>query len=146
MSWVSGAFGVLGILVGAFLQYRFGIQRSKKDTVIEMKASVYEDFVRSIVGASFAEVRGEVDGDVLSKVAEAKARACIYGEPSVIEAIAEAWRKTDGDFNFDKQEHVGAIVKIIREMRDDGFAGGKVDSDNVSRAVFAKDLSRMEDE
>lgn len=88
------AVALLGILIGAILQYRFGVLRSKRERNLELKANAYTDFLKAVSETIFAQRSQDQNRQsyAFSLMVEAKVRICVYGEPQFVSSMADFWR------------------------------------------------------
>jgi hypothetical protein len=95
---VLAALPILGIIIGAGLQYFFSKSAESRKQLTALKTQAYIDYLRCVaeskhIGSDNQKARKEI----LAKATDAKARISIYGSSKVIEALA----------NFQK---IGAII------------------------------------
>lgn len=101
----------------AYINYRLNRRIDKKSKKTDMRAQSYIDFVNSV--SRLAQIsKGNMTNrrEILMRLADAKTRIAIYGDRSVIKALASF------DKNFQKlesKESHDAFMKIIYEMRAD---------------------------
>ena len=130
---------ILGILVGGMMQYWFDVRHSKKDKILELKANAYADFLKSLSETTFAQRSNDKarENQGFSLMVEAKARICIYGEPEVVSSLANFWRS---GASLCTPIQYQAFIKLVQSMRESGFAGGKISSDDISQIIIGEDL------
>jgi hypothetical protein len=102
---------LIGVLIGAALQYTFGQRLEARKQLGAQKAQAYIDFFRAVT--ALAQDRSK---EQLALAADAKTRICIYGSMTVVQRL--------GDF-----QRVGAVaaagagqaalIELIRAMRED---------------------------
>jgi hypothetical protein len=115
---------LLGVLVGAFLQYFFTRHIETQRYQRELRTQAYLDYIKSVSGlAHLNDPQGSQERDLLAGAADAKARICVYGSGSVIEAFAAF-------------ERLGAIVGSPQQRRSfvAMIAAIRKDSGNASSA------------
>src|SRR5208282_3144224 len=80
---------VIGVLVGASLQYLFTRYLETQRHQRELRTQAYLDYLKSVSGlAHLNEPQGSQERDLLASAADAKARICVYGSSQVIQAFA----------------------------------------------------------
>jgi len=79
----------LGVVIGASLQYLFTRYLETQRHLRELRSNAYLDYFRSVSeqvhNADFQQLE---DRDPLGKVADAKARICLYGSRAVVHSFA----------------------------------------------------------
>lgn len=95
---IVAALPIVGIIIGAALQYFFSKSAESRRHLATLKTQAYTDYLRCVaeskhIGRNDSKARK----DILTKAADAKTRISIYGSSKVVEALA----------NFEK---VGAII------------------------------------
>src|SRR4051794_7300139 len=80
---------VLGVIIGASLQYFFSKSGEKRKQLEALKTQAYVDYLRSVAQVAQLE-RGASSkrAEALAASADAKTRICIYGSAKVIDALA----------------------------------------------------------
>jgi hypothetical protein len=121
-----------GVLVGAILQYAFGRTLENRKQLTLEKGRVYADYFEAVAAAASLGSSREI----LSRVANAKSRICIYGSPAVIRCLhdfesAGAVTSTD--------EGRSAIAELVAAMRCDmGISGDGISDVVLRRILFGK--------
>lgn len=111
-----------GIVIGAFLQYFFTRQIEYRRSLREMKMKAYMDYLKGVSEqAQFIRLtdKGTLDQKLIkafTKVADAKARICLYGSKQVIHAFAE-FEKFGASMATKYQRD--AFISMTIEMRKD---------------------------
>lgn len=84
-----------GVVIGASLQYVFTRQIEYKRSLREMKTKEYVDYLKGVCEqAQLSLAADKITADTglaeaFTKVADAKARICLYGSKQIIHAFAE---------------------------------------------------------
>ncbi|EED8299352.1 TPA: hypothetical protein JEL52_003437 [Salmonella enterica subsp. enterica serovar Solt] len=84
-----------GVVIGAYLQYVFTRQIEYKRSLREMKTKEYVDYLKGVCEqAQLSLATDKITADTrlaeaFTKVADAKARICLYGSKQIIHAFAE---------------------------------------------------------
>lgn len=91
----SGAFAILGVIVGALIHFSLSKKSQKEQQLIEWRNKAYIDFLKAIsfVVASQRKGDNKVTIESLAKLADAKSRICIYGEAEIINQLVKFWRE-----------------------------------------------------
>jgi hypothetical protein len=106
---LTAALPLVGVLVGAGLQYVFGRSLDIRRQVQASKATAYSDYLRA-----FATIAtGGRSKEALGQLADAKTRVCVYGSPKVISLLAEFER--GGAVSGENMPLVAALVVAMRE-------------------------------
>lgn len=119
---------LIGVLVGAGLQYLFAkaLEQRRQATLLRMQA--YVDYFKAF---ALVAQQGRSE-DRLAMVADAKVRVCIYGSSSVIRELADFER---AGALASSPNGVAIIVRLLRTMRRD--------SGSNNRGIADKDLERI---
>jgi len=108
---------IVGILIGAIIQYRFGLLQAQKGKFDEYKAKAYTDFLGALSKIAISQKAGdsksELEGRIL--LTDAKARICVYGHKKVITELAHFW---DLGPKLEEAPNKMALLKAIRSMRE----------------------------
>lgn len=108
-------FSVLGIVVGATLQYLFTrfLEERKHKRLLQTEA--YVDFLRSVADGAHLHA-GVNEAEVHARIADARARIALYGSPDVVRLLAEFDRTGNAIITKEQRE---AFVRLIKVMRGD---------------------------
>ena len=125
---VIAALPILGVVIGASLQYFFSKSTEARKYLTTLRTQAYIDYLRC-----FAEIKhvgrdnSRARGEILAKATDAKTRILIYGSSSVLEALAnfekmgavldspEAEKAFLTLCNIMRKESLGKIVKTKPE-------------------------------
>lgn len=133
---VAGVFTLIGILLGAGLNFYFTIAAEREKDLREIRRKAYVDFLHAQVkwdSAQYAtseEESRQFSEDYREKTAEARKRIAVYGDKAVVEALAKYWRN-----HFDRKicpgtyEKIGDDVSIYQRMREDVMPGDELVND-----------------
>jgi hypothetical protein len=95
-SWVIAALPLIGVVLGAGLQFLFSRTAAREKHVETLQSQAYVDYLRAVSAAG--HLRSDEDlRDAHRDAADAKARIAVYGSSEVINALS-------------RFEEVGAIV------------------------------------
>jgi len=116
-SIVVAIVGILGIVVGALLQFVFGkrIEASKQFKLLQTQA--YVDFIKGLTGIGRAQFFGNKEKEIEYTIltAEARARISIYGSEKVIKNLAGLFREHNGIISEEEMEAFAELIQIMRE-------------------------------
>ena len=132
------ALPIVGVLVGAALQYVFGRSLEGRKLLAAQRAQAYIDYFRAV--AVLAQGRSK---EQLSLAADAKARICLYGSNLVIERLA-AFERTGAALTNDQGRD--AILTLMQVMRRDvGYVGIQLATPDLDRVLFGDPATRTVD-
>jgi hypothetical protein len=126
---------VIGILIGASLQYFLSKSSDRRKQLEILKNQAYVDYLRSVaqialLGRSNSNKRDEL----LAALADAKARICVYGSAKVIEALASFER---GGAVLDSHDSIEKFLTLCNEMRLQAVGESEiVQAENLSSVLF----------
>jgi len=111
---------VLGIIIGATLQYLYSRSSEIHKQHYISKSQAYIDYLQCVAElANIAKFQKNYKrNELLSKTADAKTRICIYGSKSVVEALAN-FEKSGA--RIDNHESAEKFLLVCQEMRKDGL-------------------------
>lgn len=130
---VAGVFGLLGVLVGALLQFWFNRRANQESRYLELKSEACADYVNSIAAVAFASPPDR--NKALEKVAAAKGRVCVFGDKDVIDAAVVL---EGTSLNLGNQDAQAAFIGLLQAMRRRGIASGDV-ADHGFRVLLLGD-------
>ena len=109
---LTATLPLLGVLIGAGLQYLFGRTLEGRKQIQSQKAQAYADFFKAVAAiAKFDQTK-----DNLSQLADAKTRICVYGSKEVIAALGEFERS---GARLDNPDSKKLIIRVLGHMRRD---------------------------
>jgi hypothetical protein len=115
-AWLISFLPVLGVIVGATLQYGLSRTHEARKQQQALRTAAYVDFLRGCANTAQAQQRGdgaeEAKGNAL--MADAKARLCVYGSESAIRALADFFRKGG---NLSSRGSVDAFLSFCEAIR-----------------------------
>ena len=138
-AYVAIIGSLVGVIVGAFLQSYFN-RRNQKDTRIsEWRNTAYTDFLNSAALVATAQRHGKRDAvtEQLARLSDAKARICVYGDPAVIEELAEFWRH---GATLQTESEMLAFTRVCLAIRKSAGVPGKLYSPDISQLLFSVDV------
>jgi hypothetical protein len=113
---LTGVLPLLGVLVGAGLQFAFGRTLEVRKQIQKQRAQAYADFFKQI--AAIAKFGQTKDNQAL--LADAKTRICVYGAPGVITALGE-FERSGANLADPQSRHL--LILVLEQMRIDVGGG-----------------------
>jgi len=135
---IAGLFGVVGVFVGALMQYWFGRRAAEQARYLELKSQACADYLNSIASVAFAS--SEERPQALQKVAAAKARLCVFGDGPVIEEMV---RLENTSLNLADPDAQKAFISLLQVMRKRGIAVGEVEDSAFQVLLFGQKPSNF---
>ncbi|MDO8296918.1 MAG: hypothetical protein Q7T19_10840 [Caulobacter sp.] len=127
---------LLGVLLGAGLQYLFNRSLEGRRQLVAQKSLAYADYFRS-----FATIaRSGSSKDALAVNADAKTRVCIYGSPRVISRLADFERAGATTHSESERQIVLNLLSAMR--RDIGTRRNEVGLDDLNAVLFGDIVRR----
>jgi len=125
---------ILGIVVGATLQYLFSrfLEERKHKRLLQTEA--YADFLRGVAEATHLGLEVN-ENQVHARIADARARIGLYGSPNVVRLLAD-FEKAGNAIISEKQHK--AFVLLIQAMRGDK----KVDNADLELVLLGSGEAR----
>lgn len=106
-------FSILGIVVGASLQYLFTRFLEERKHRQALQTNAYTDYIQAVAQARHIDLYAE-RAAVFARLADAKTRICLYGSAEVISRLAEFERKGGVIGNNEQSQ---AFMRVIEAMR-----------------------------
>jgi hypothetical protein len=106
-------FSILGIAVGAGLQYLFTSFLEERKHRRSLQTAAYSDYIRAVAQAAHMNLNSD-EAELRSRLADAKTRICLYGSPEVVTRLAE-FENQGGVIGNDVQRE--AFMSVILTMR-----------------------------
>lgn len=129
-TWVVAALPLMGVLIGAALQYAFGKILEGRKQLILQRAQAYTDFFGAL--AALANARKSEEQLVLA--ANAKTRICIYGSGVVVKRLTE-FSKTGSTTATNTGR--AALAALVQAMRKDVAGRGlRIPNDDFQHLLF----------
>lgn len=134
------ALPLVGIVVGAILQYFFSHFTERRKELRKLRSEAYVDYLRS-VSESPRLPAGDATAlrEFLVKLTEAKTRLCVYGSAKVIDALADI---EAGGAKIATPEQVALFLRIVQVMREDSAADRRTPKVENLRTVLMGDQRR----
>jgi len=132
----TAALALVGVMVGAGLQYASSRALEGRKQLILQKSSAYVDFFKSVaLIAQHGPSR-----DLHAMAADAKVRVCIYGSPKVIRILRD-FEASGAVLN--SSENYRLIAQLLREMRKDAGMNCKGITEDVLQRIVFGDVVRQ---
>lgn len=130
---------VVGIVVGAALQYYVSRAFEERKMRRHLRTQTYADFLRGCAGLAIAQADGDVTRmkEYRILLTDAKARITIYGSKKVILATAEFYRAGG---RLDTREQMELYLSICEEMRKEGLPRESAEPMDMAQLLFGTDL------
>ncbi len=129
MSELIAVLPLLGVVVGAVMQYWFSRSAESKKQLQLLQSQSYVDYLRAVT--KFAHSSSiETKKSAKAEVTDAKTRIAVYGASSVVAALAK-FEATGA--NLAQPESIAAFVRLVGEMRP---SGALVEASNLSLVMF----------
>lgn len=129
----TALLSLVGLIVGASLQYFFTRHIENQRHVRELRSQAYRDFLKSV--CEYANYRPKKDSkegiELAERTAHAKSRICLYGSTKVIQTYS-LWEELGPTMATEEQR--AAFISMVKAMRAD--SGGEA-------AVNTKDLQNV---
>ena len=121
----TAILSLVGLVVGAVLQFLFSRHLDTKKHQRELRAKAYADYLLCVSEhANLGHQRQSAEGRQLgAKTADAKCRISLYGAPAVISAFAR-FEYLGATMNTDEQ--CKAFTHMVVVMRNDALGGSSV--------------------
>lgn len=121
----TAIFSFLGVIIGASLQYFFTRHLDNQKHHRELRTMAYTDYLRCISELANFGKRQSTEGRELSaNTADAKARICLYGSSTAVQAFAE-FERLGATMNTADQRT--AFTSMVAIMRNDSSSGQEVE-------------------
>ena len=131
----STIYSLLGLVVGAVLQFYFTRHLDSKKHQRELRSNAYADYLQCVSEhANMAFQKNSPEGRQLgAKTADAKARISLYAAPVVISAFA-AFERMGATMNTDEQ--CNSFIEMVAAMRQDSLGGSSVMNADLQAVVL----------
>jgi len=107
--------GLLGIMVGAWVQHFYSRRLEERRQLRELRARACIDFIKALSDLAHSNRQSQNNPEATRDLSDAKARIAIYGTPSVVEAMASFLRVHDSLGPAATDE----LVRLATAMRRD---------------------------
>ena len=127
--------GLVGVVVGAAIQYALGQRAERSRHLQELRTKAYVDFLQSVAVIATAGRAGDTKGQqvFMTALADSKARVAVYGHAQVVTAYAEFCRGTAA---LNTPDELAAFLRIASAMRSVSCRDGDVDDTKLKQLLF----------
>lgn len=131
----SAILSIIGLVVGAVLQFLFTRHLDNKKHQRDVRSKAYADYLLCVSKqANMGHERKSTEGRQLgTETADAKCRISLYGAPAVIAAFAK-FENMGATMNTDEQRH--AFTDMVVEMRRDALGNSFVDHMDIETVLL----------
>ncbi|MDP1912484.1 hypothetical protein [Brevundimonas sp.] len=130
---LTAVLPLVGILIGAGLQYFFGRSLEARKHIQTQKGQAYADYFKAF--STIATV-GRTK-ETLSAVLDAKTRICVYGSDEVVKRLAAFERSGATTNSGESHALVAALLSAMRQ--DVGASRSAANTRDVGVVVFGSD-------
>ncbi len=122
---ITPILGLIGVVVGAVLQFVFTRHLDTKKQQRELRAQAYADYLRCVSElANLGHQQQSAEARQLrAEAADAKCRISLYGAPAVISCFSK-FERLGATMNTVEQRH--AFTDMVVAMRNDAFGKSPV--------------------
>lgn len=119
----TALFSILGLIVGATLQYVFTRHIENQRHIRDLRAKAYMDFLKAVCELANYQPKSNISkrAAIAERTADAKARICLYGSADVIQAYSK-WEQLAPQMASEDQQT--AFINMVKFMRRD--SGGEI--------------------
>jgi len=131
----AAVLSVVGLLLGAALQFMFTTHLEGKKHRREQRSTAYADYLRCVSEqANLRHQRHSPEGrELQAQTADAKCRISLYGAASVLRAFAD-FERMGATMNTPEQQ--AAFAKMVVEMRRDAIGEEVADASDVQIVIL----------
>lgn len=121
----TAIFSLVGLVIGAVLQFLFSRHLDNKKHQRDLRAKAYADYLQCVSEhANLGHQRSSAEGRQLgAKTADSKCRISLYGAPAVISAFANFERLGAA---VNTSEQCSAFTNMVTAMRQDAIGNSSV--------------------
>lgn len=121
----TAILSIIGLVVGAVLQFLFSRHLDNKKHQRDIRAKAYADYLQCVSEhANLGYQRDSAEGRQLgAKTADSKCRISLYGAPAVISAFAN-FERLGAAMNTNEQ--CSAFTEMVAAMRKDALGNSSV--------------------
>lgn len=132
---VTAILSLVGLVMGAALQFLFSRYLDTKKHQRELRARAYADFLQCVSEhANFGHQQQSAEGRQLAaKTADAKCRISLYGAPAVISVFAKFERL---GATMNTEEQCLAFTAMVAAMREDTLGDSSVKQADLTAVLF----------
>lgn len=121
----AALLSLVGLILGAVLQFLFTRHLDGKKHQRELRTKAYTDYLTCVSEhANLGILRNSPEAKSLGmRTADAKCRVCLYGAAKTVEAFA-VFERLGAAMNSDEQR--AAFTEMVSQMRSDSLGQGNV--------------------
>ena len=131
---IVAALSLVGVLIGAALQFAFGQRLEARKQFGVQRAQAYIDFFRAV--SALAQDRSK---EQLALAADAKTRICIYGSMTLVQRLSD----------FERAGAIAAqgagraaLLELVRAMREDvTHSAIQLRREDLMHILFSRDTT-----
>lgn len=128
-------FSLLGMVIGASLQYIFTRHLEDQRHRRDLRAGAYMDYLRSVAELSnlTSNAKQSHISDIRMRIADAKARISLYGSPKSITAFA-AFERLGAAMKTEEQR--SSFIEMLHAMREDSGSKALLKTEELELVVL----------
>jgi len=134
--FLTSMIGILGVLLGAGLQYWLSRSSENRKYQQMLRTQAYVDYLRALAVNATASKSADKHkaAESFELAADAKARIAIYGTKPIVEILAKFCEEGE---KLDNSERKKTFVQMCQIMRSESLPHSEiVASNDVSRLLF----------
>jgi hypothetical protein len=133
-TWLTALLPLLGVLVGASIQFVLTRVQARETALRAERADVYASFLRAQSQWWWQADNAEREAELAAQLLAAKARMAVYASRSVVQAHAAYLAAQAHDDPSQRAKY----IRLCQEMRRDSLAEGQmVGDDEVDMVIYA---------
>lgn len=123
LTFVQNALPLIGVILGAGLQHFFSRSAELKRHKRTLRMDAYSDYLRSVGEAETLKVNPDPThhSEVFARAISAKARICVHGSASAIEALSRFEGTHGQGLTLEKKKY---FLEFVAAVRTDTAAKG----------------------
>jgi hypothetical protein len=132
---ITAAASLLGVAVGASLQYLYGRSGEAKRHERELRLNAYSDYLRSVGEMETLSTGGDAAqrSDIIGRAIAAKARVCVNGSAAVVKALSRFEGESGQGLTPEKRR---SLLAFIVTVRTEMGATGEVTEADIDAILF----------
>jgi hypothetical protein len=124
---------LVGIVIGATLQYFFTTYLENKRHHRERRTEAYIDFLKYVADAAHTDSSDPKRKEIGARITDSKARICLYGSTKVTAALG-SFERLGAQLKSEKQ--IAAFIELVASMRSDSGTKGRAKIDDLKGILF----------
>lgn len=139
---ITAFVGLIGVGLGALIQYYFGKRSNKDRKLIDIRSQAYLDLLNAVSDiASSAKYSKPRDLELLEGLNAAKTKVILIGSNEVVEEVHNFFTKYE---SLHTDASIKAFSSIVAAMRSDLAGKNSLSNNLLSEALFGKDIQFSE--